>query len=107
MDFYFVRKEKFAITDMFRADGVYGRWGKNGLLVYFIGIAVEVPFMYLPNLYTSWGATQLQLVDISWVIGLIVSGVLYLALSRNIDRGAELKAIAESEATLAKNEEVR
>jgi purine-cytosine permease-like protein len=107
MDFYFVRKEKFAITDMFRPDGVYGRWGVIGLLVYFIGIAVEVPFMYLPNTYTSWGAQQLSLVDISWVIGLVVSGVLYLALSRNIDKAAEATAIAASEATLAKNEEVR
>jgi NCS1 family nucleobase:cation symporter-1 len=107
IDFYAVRHGKYAITDMFTPSGVYGRWGKWGIVTYFVGIAVEIPFMYIPNVYTSWGAKQLNMVDISWIIGLFVSGALYYVMTRNLDRTAENAAIQKSEATLALNEEVR
>jgi nucleobase:cation symporter-1, NCS1 family len=39
-------------------------------------------------------------VDYSWVVGLLVSGLLYLALSRSLDRTAEQAAISASEREL-------
>ena len=107
VDFYAVRHGKFAITDFFNNKGIYGRWGGRGLTAYFIGILVEVPFMYIPSYYTSWGVQKLNMVDVSWIIGLFVSGILYLLITRGIDRTAEDAAVAASEAALARGEEVR
>jgi nucleobase:cation symporter-1, NCS1 family len=107
VDFYAVRHGKFAITDFFTPSGIYGRWGTQGLIAYFVGILVEVPFMYIPSYYTSWGVQKLNMVDISWIIGLFVSGILYFAITRGIDRASEAKAVAASDAALAQGTEVR
>ena len=107
IDFYAVRHGKFAITDFFTPSGIYGRWGGRGLTAYFVGILVEIPFMYIPSYYSSWGSNQLNGVDISWIIGLFVSGILYFVITRNIDRTAEDAAVARSNESLARGEEVR
>ena len=58
VDFFFVRRGHYAITDIFRPDGVYGAWGWRGLTAYFVGFAAEIPFMVLPPSpacpYTGW-----------------------------------------------------
>ena len=107
IDFYAVRHGKFAITDFFTPTGIYGRWGTKGLLSYAVGILIEIPFMYIPGVYESPGATGLNGVDISWVLGLFLAGGLYFVLTRGQDRGAETVAIARSEEALAKNEAMR
>ena len=107
VDFYFVRHGKYAITDLFSINGIYGRWGKRGIITYIIGIAVEVPFMYIPGYYESVGAIKLQYVDISWLIGLIVGGGLYYFLTRSLDLAAEKPAIDKSEGILASTGSVR
>ena len=107
IDFYAVRHGKFAITDFFTKDGIYGRWGGRGLLAYFVGVAIEIPFMYIPSYYTSWGVQQLNMVDISWIISLFVSGGFYFVITRGIDRTKEDAAVAASEAALAQGQEVR
>ena len=48
VDFFFVRRGHYAITDIFRPDGVYGAWGWRGLTAYALGFAAEIPFMVLP-----------------------------------------------------------
>jgi hypothetical protein len=52
--------------------------------------------MYIPGWYESWGAIKLQYVDISWVLGLVVSGGLYWALTRTLNLAAEAPAIDAS-----------
>jgi nucleobase:cation symporter-1, NCS1 family len=42
-----------------------------------------------------------NMVDYSWVVGLIVSGLVYLLLSRSLDRAAEQAAIEASNLELA------
>ena len=105
VDFFFVRRGHYAITDIFRPDGVYGAWGWRGLTAYFVGFAAEIPFMVLPPIfglsYTGWIPNHVTNgVDYSWVVGLLVSGLLYLALSRSLDLDAEQAAIAASEREL-------
>jgi nucleobase:cation symporter-1, NCS1 family len=46
-------------------------------------------------------------VDISWIIGLFISGILYFVITRNVDRTAEDAAVARSNESLARGEEVR
>ena len=43
----------------------------------------------------------LQLVDISWIVGMVLAGGLYFAFTRNLDLESEAAAIARSEAVLA------
>ena len=105
VDFFFVRRGHYAITDIFRPDGVYGAWGWRGLTAYFVGFAAEIPFMVLPPIfglsYTGWIPNHVTNgVDYSWVVGLLVSGLLYLVLSRSLDLDAEQAAIAASEREL-------
>lgn len=106
VDFFYVRHGHYAITHLFRADGIYGNWNKRGLLAYGIGFLAEVPFMVLPDLagwsYTGPLAKLLSGVDISWIVGLAATTIAYLVLSRTMDISGEKEAIAESEEDLTK-----
>jgi hypothetical protein len=39
-------------------------------------------------------------VDISWIVGAVVTAVVYILLTRNLDTGAEQAAIGRSDAEL-------
>jgi NCS1 family nucleobase:cation symporter-1 len=98
VDFFFVRRGHYKIRDLFIPDGIYGAWAWRGLTAYAVGFAAEIPFMVLPDLngwsYTGPLAKQIDGVDISWIVGLIVSGGVYLWLSRSLDVEAEERAAA-------------
>jgi purine-cytosine permease-like protein len=109
VDYFFVRRGRYAITDLFMPKGIYGSWGIRGLAAYLIGIAATVPFFVLPDVYTGPAARALGGVDVGWLVGLAVSGGAYFLFSRSLDLSAERGAIAESEQTLrrASKTEVR
>jgi len=105
VDFFFVRRGHYAITDIFRPDGVYGTWAWRGLTAYAVGFAAEIPFMVLPPIgglhYTGYFPSHVTNgVDYAWLVGLIVSGLVYLVLSRSLDLTAEQAAISASEREL-------
>ena len=105
VDFFFVRHGHYAITDIFRPDGAYGAWGWRGLTAYFVGFVAEIPFMVLPPIaglsYTGYFPRHLANgVDYSWLVGLAVSGLVYLLLSRSLNVAAEQSAINASEREL-------
>jgi purine-cytosine permease-like protein len=105
VDFFFVRRGHYAITDIFRPDGVYGTWAWRGLTAYAVGFAAEIPFMVLPPIgglhYTGYFPAHVtDGVDYAWLVGLIVSGLVYLVLSRSLDLTAEQAAISASEREL-------
>ena len=81
-------------------------WSYRGLVAYAIGFVAEIPFMVLLNLvtlksyYTGPLASDLNSVDISWIVGAVVTFVAYLLLTRNLDVKAEQAAIDRSEAEL-------
>jgi purine-cytosine permease-like protein len=81
-------------------------WSYRGLIAYCAGFAAEIPFMVLLNLvtfksyYTGPLASQLNSVDISWIVGAVVTAVVYLLLTRNVDLSAEQVAVAASERQL-------
>jgi purine-cytosine permease-like protein len=106
VDYFFVRHGHYAITDIFRLDGVYHRWGWRGLTAYFVGFAFEIPFMVILPIdgvsYTGPVPGHLTNgVDYSFVVGLIVSGLLYFLLCRSLDTSAEQSAIDASNRELA------
>jgi purine-cytosine permease-like protein len=100
VDFFFVRRGHYAITDLFKVDGIYGAWGRRGLIAYGAGFVAEIPFMVLPDLggwsYTGFMAKALDGVDIAWIVGLIVSGAVYWFLTRSLDVEREKQAEASS-----------
>jgi NCS1 family nucleobase:cation symporter-1 len=105
VDFFFVRRGHYAIADLFTPSGIYGRWAWRGLVAYGVGFLAEIPFMVVPDInghsFTGPIAEQISNVDIAWIVGLLVSGLLYLLLTRNVDVRDEQAAIASSEAQLA------
>ena len=100
VDFYFVRHGHYAITEIFNPNGLYGRWAWRGLTAYCVGLAAMVPFMYL-SFYVGPVANALGGVDISFAVGLIVSGGLYFILSRSLDLTDEARRVEESKRQLA------
>jgi len=105
-DFFFVRRGHYSIIDIFKPNGIYGVWSYRGLIAYAAGFAAEIPFMVLLNLvtlksyYTGPLASDLNSVDISWIVGAVVTFVTYLLLTRNLDVSSEQAAIDASEAEL-------
>ncbi|MFM8541978.1 MAG: purine-cytosine permease family protein [Chakrabartia sp.] len=99
VDFFFVRKGRYSIRAMFMADGLYGRWNWRGLVSYFGGFIAMIPF-FKTEIYTGPVAQALGGADISMLIGLPVSALVYLLLHRGVDLSAEQAQIAELDRNL-------
>jgi cytosine/uracil/thiamine/allantoin permease len=104
VDYFLVRKGHYAIAEIFRPDGIYGRWGWRGILSYLVGFGAMIPF-FSTGLFSGWVANAAHGADFSLFVGLPVSGLLYWVLSRNIDVAAE-QALAEREADALEREAV-
>jgi purine-cytosine permease-like protein len=102
VDYFLVRKGHYAIGEIFRPDGIYGRWGWRGIVSYLVGFVAMVPF-FSTGLFSGWVANAAHGADFSLFVGLPVSGLLYWVLSRNIDVAAE-QALAEREADALERE---
>jgi NCS1 family nucleobase:cation symporter-1 len=101
IDYFFVRRGRYAITQFFVPDGLYGAWGVRGLGAYLAGFLAALPFFVLPDLYTGPAARALGGVDVGWLVGLVVAGAVYLWLSRSFDPASEARVIGDSERLLA------
>lgn len=97
VDFYFVRHGKYAITEIFKPNGIYMRWSWRGLVAYFAGFFAMVPFISLPDVFTGPIANAIGGADFSFAIGLIVAGGVYLIVARDIDFQKEAAARKESQ----------
>ncbi len=96
MDYFFVRKGHYAIADFFTPTGIYGAWDWRGISAYIIGFLASVPFFNLAGVYEGPVAKALGDVDISWAPGLLVAGLVYYAITRNVNLSAERPAIEAS-----------
>ncbi|MBT2493826.1 cytosine permease [Streptomyces sp. ISL-96] len=99
VDYFFVRRGHYAITHLLRPDGIYGAWAWRGLLAYGLGLLLMAPFMVVGP-FTGPVAEALGGIDVAFVVGLSVSGVLYYGLTRGMDLSAEAPAVAASEREL-------
>jgi len=99
VDFYFVRKGHYYIIDIFNPKGIYGLWSKAGISAYLLGVLSMLPFVSL-SFYTGALFNWLNEVDISFIIGLAVSGGIYWLMTRKLDIKAELEKEAQSEKEL-------
>ncbi len=90
IDYYVVRKGHYAVAEIFKSDGIYGRWAWRGIAAYLIGLAVMVPFFSTPK-FTGPIAKALNGADLSLFLGLPIAGGLYYWFARSIDVDAEAR----------------
>ena len=91
VDYYLVRKGKYAVAEILKRNGVYGQWNWRGVGAYALGIASMVPFYEL-SFYQGPAARALGGADISFAVGIAVAAVSYYLLAR----GAFAHALEES-----------
>jgi purine-cytosine permease-like protein len=99
VDYFFVRKGRYAITHLDKPDGIYRGWAWRGAVAYAVGLLAIVPFVQL-SFWKGFGVEALQGVDVSYVAGLAVAGVTYYLITRSQNLGADEEAIRESETEL-------
>jgi purine-cytosine permease-like protein len=101
IDYFCLRRGRYAVLDLFTPKGVYGAWGARGLFAYAVGFLASLPFFVVPNVFTGPLAARLGGVDIGWLVGLMASGGAYLLVSRGFDPATEAEAILASRIALA------
>lgn len=93
VDYYFVRHGHYSVKDILNPGGLYGPWEWRGLIAYFAGSISMVPFMMFFS-YVGPGAAALGNVDVSYLVGLPVAGLVYYIACRSLDTEKELEGIA-------------
>jgi len=101
VDFYFVRKGHYSIIDIFIPQGIYGLWSKSGIVAYLLGVFSMLPFVSL-DFYTGILFYRLNEVDISFIVGLTVSGIIYWLMTRKLDIKSELAREEQSKKEMEK-----
>jgi NCS1 family nucleobase:cation symporter-1 len=91
VDYYFINKERYDIPALSDPAGRYGRWNLLGISVYVIGVLIQLPFVDT-HFYSGPMVAQLGGVDISWIVGLVVPGILYVLLAKS---SASVAPVAE------------
>jgi NCS1 family nucleobase:cation symporter-1 len=94
IDYFFLRRGRYSLRDLFTPTGIYGAWGARGLIAYAAGFAASLPFFTAPNVYTAPMAARLGGVDVGWLVSLAVAGATYLLVSLRFDRAAEAARVA-------------
>ncbi|WP_020500562.1 purine-cytosine permease family protein [Sciscionella marina] len=88
VDYYLVRHGEYDVQSFFRADGgIYGRFNGAAIAAYLLGIVIQVPF-FSSSLYTGPIAGLLNGVDISWIVGLVITCPFYYLVARYTRRRA-------------------
>lgn len=82
VDYYLLAKERYDIPALSDPTGRYGGWRWRALLTYAFGVVAQVPFL-ATHLYTGPLVAVLGGADISWIIGLMVTGLVYYVVARN------------------------
>lgn len=83
MDFYYINKKRYDIDSIFDENGgKYGKYNVKTLAAYFIGIVVQIPFL-TNSFFTGTFANIIPDVDISWIVGMLVTAVIYYLLNQS------------------------
>jgi len=85
VDYYFFTRSRYDVPALSDPEGRYGRWNVPAIVIYFVGIAAQLPFL-ATSFYTGSLVETLGGADISWIVGLIVPGVLYYISARYAQR---------------------
>jgi NCS1 family nucleobase:cation symporter-1 len=100
IDYFFLRRGRYSIPDLFEPNGLYGAWGGRGLIAYAVGFVASVPFFVIPNVYTGPLAARLGGVDIGWLVSALAASVTYLLVSLRFNPADERMASVASARSL-------
>jgi len=82
VDYYLLRHGVYDVASFFRQDGgIYGRVNVAAVTCYGVGILVQIPFI-ASALYTGPIARAMGGIDLSWIVGLLVTSPAYYWLAR-------------------------
>lgn len=76
IDYYLISREKVDVPALYDVKGRYGAYNAAALTSYFIGVVIQIPFFNL-TLYEGPIAKALGGADISWIVSLFVTGIIY------------------------------
>ena len=93
IDFYYVRRGRYSVREIFNPRGIYGRWNWRGLSAYILGFLAMIPF-FSTGLYTGPVARALGGADLAMLVGLPVAALVYVLNCRSLDLESELKRVA-------------
>lgn len=80
-DYYLISKERVDIPALYDPTARYGAWNAAALTSYFVGIALQIPFL-AQKLYTGPITDALGGADISWLVGLFITAAIYYPWAR-------------------------
>ncbi|WP_367395485.1 cytosine permease [Pantoea sp. Ep11b] len=85
-DFYLITRGRVDVPALADPDGRYGRWNVAGIAVYVLGMMVQLPFIDNPLHHGSltWIFAGN---DVSWIVGWLVTALLWFVASRWDRRG--------------------
>lgn len=85
-DFYLITRGRVNVPALADPDGRYGRWNVAGIAVYVLGVMVQLPFIDNPLHHGSltWIFAGN---DVSWIVGWLVTALLWFVASRWDRRG--------------------
>ncbi|CAM2141868.1 nucleobase:cation symporter-1, NCS1 family [Pararobbsia alpina] len=81
VDYYCFTRSRYDVPALSDPNGRYGRWNMTAILIYVIGVAIQMPFIST-SFYTGPLVASLGDTDISWIIGLVVPAVLYYVFAK-------------------------
>jgi len=82
VDYYLLRHGRYDVASFFRQDGgIYGRVNGPAVTCYAVGILVQLPFIH-SQLYTGPVAKAIGGIDLSWIVGLVVTAPAYYWLAK-------------------------
>jgi nucleobase:cation symporter-1, NCS1 family len=87
VDYYCFTRSRYDVPALSDPNGRYGRWNMTGIVIYLIGIVVQLPFLSTA-FYTGPLVAPLGGADISWILGLVVPATLYYAFAQSSRRRA-------------------
>jgi NCS1 family nucleobase:cation symporter-1 len=94
VDYYLLRHGVYDVASFFRQDGgIYGRFNVAALACYALGIVVQLPFI-ASALYTGPVARAIGGIDLSWIVGLLVTAPAYYWLARRGRAGERAAALS-------------
>jgi NCS1 family nucleobase:cation symporter-1 len=97
VDYYLLRHGEYDVAAFMQPDGgMYGRINIPAVGCYLFGIVLQFPFVASP-LYTGPIARAIGGIDLSWIVGLVVTSPVYYWLGKRSQarRGVRLAPTAE------------
>lgn len=98
-DFFIIRRGHYSVREIFKRDGIYGRWNWRGITAYAVTFLVMIPFMHASH-FEGPIAAALGGIDVAFFVGVPVGCLTYWLLCRNLDVAAEREVVRESDRDL-------